>query len=105
MEKPDKYAGALFVLGLSALYNVSVRIISNIYDEPQKYDLGFTEPTEVITICLLLSAERYYASREIATTVTEEHTNLIAQQQDMDKNEVPEVADKEYAPPIDTNTI
>ena len=34
MKKPDNYAGTLFMFGFSALYNVSVRIVSDSYDEP-----------------------------------------------------------------------
>ena len=82
MKRSDKYADTLFVFVLSAHYNVSVRIISDIYDEPQVYNLGFTDPTDVITVCFLPSVEHYYVSRENATTITEEHTPLFAQQQD-----------------------
>ena len=70
MKKLDNYADTLFVFGLSALYNVSVRIVNDSYDEPHVHYLGDTEPTDVITVCFLPSAEHYYASREIAPTIT-----------------------------------
>ena len=65
MKKSDNYADTLFVVGLSALYNVSVRIASNSYDEPH----SFTEPKDVITVCFLPSAEHYNASRQTAPTI------------------------------------
>ena len=82
MKKPDKYAETLFVFVILVLCNVSVRIISDIYDESQVYYLGFTESTYVITVCFLPSAEYYYASRDIAPTITESmhpspHTSRI----------------------------
>ena len=43
-----------------------------------KYDLGFTEPMNVIAVCFLPSAEHYHASREIADTITEQHTAVFA---------------------------
>ena len=35
MKHPDEFADALFVIGFASLYNVSVRIIRDIHDEPQ----------------------------------------------------------------------
>ena len=53
MKKLNNYADTLFVFGFSALYNVSVRIVSDSYDEPHVYYLGATEPTDVITVRFL----------------------------------------------------
>ena len=47
--KPDNYADTFFVFGLLALYNVSVRIVSDSYDEPHVYYLGAMESSDVIT--------------------------------------------------------
>ena len=102
MKKPDTYADTLFVFGLSTLYNISVRNISDINDEPQLFSVGFTEPTDVITVCFLQLAEHYHTFREIATTTTEVHLSLFEHQQDMDTSEVTEVTEKEYASPIYT---
>ena len=41
MKHPDNYADVLFVFGFSAFYNVVVRIVSDSYDEPHVYYLGF----------------------------------------------------------------
>ena len=102
MKKPDKYADTIFAFGHSALYNVSVRIISDIYDEPQVYYLGCTEPTYVIMVCVLPSAEHYYTSGEIAPPITEEHAPLSATQQDMATSVVSELTETSH---IDTNTL
>ena len=58
MKKPDNYAGALFMFGLSAFHNVAVGMISDSYDEPHVYYLGFLEPTVVTTVCFP-STSRY----------------------------------------------
>ena len=44
MKQPDKYADTIFVFGHSSFYNVSVRVISDIDDEPQVYYLDFQHP-------------------------------------------------------------
>ena len=84
MKHPDKYADSLFMIGSSSLYNVSVSLISDIHDKPQVYYLGFTAPTDVITLCFLQSVEHYYATREIAPMITQEHEALSAIPQDLD---------------------
>ena len=93
MKKPDIYADTLFVFGLSALCDVSVRIVSDSYDEPHVFFLGFTESADMITISFLPSAEHYYASRLIAP-ITEEH--IVA---------VTEVAAEDYTSPVYINPI
>ena len=55
--------------GLASLYQVSVRIISNIYNEPQICYLGDRATIDSITVCFLSSAERYYALREIPSII------------------------------------
>ena len=51
-----------------------------IHDGPRVYYyLGFTPPTDVITLCFLQSADHYYASRELAPINTVE---LAVLQQD-----------------------
>ena len=90
-------------LFLSALYNVSVRIFSVIYDEPQVYYLGFTEPTYVTKVCFLLSADHFFASREIVHTINEEHESLSTHQQDTATAVVSEVAETDYRSLINTN--
>ena len=101
MKKPDNYADTLFVFGFSALYNVSVRIVSDSFDEPHVYYLGATEPADVITVCFLPPAEHFYASRVIAPTITEEHVLLLASQQDTVV--VPEAAAEDCTSPVYTN--
>ena len=66
MRQPDKYADVLFAYGLSHLYNVSICIISDIFDEPQIYHLGNIPPQNKITLCYLPVAQHYYATRELA---------------------------------------
>ena len=72
MKQPDNYADALFMYGLASFYRVSVRIISDIFIEPQIYYLGDTAPTDMITVCFLPSAAHYYASREISPIIIDE---------------------------------
>ena len=69
MTKPDNHADSLFVFGLSALYKVSVRIISDSYDKSHVYYLSAAENTDVITLRFLPSAEHYNVSRVIAPTI------------------------------------
>ena len=57
MKQPVKYIDTLFIFGFASLYKVSVRIITEILDEPQVFYLGFTPPMDVITLCFLLSAD------------------------------------------------
>ena len=79
----QKMHDTIFVIAFSALYNVSVCIISDIYDESQVYYLRFTAPTDAITLCFLSSAHHYNASGEIAPMANEEHeiTSTSAHQQ------------------------
>ena len=97
------------MFGLSALYNVSVSIVSDSYDEPHVNYLSFTEPTYVITVYFLPSAEHYYAFREIAPTFTEERTPFFALQQDTAPVAVTEAAQDcttpVYSNPIDYSVI
>ena len=74
MKQSDNYADVLFVFGLSAMYNIAVCIVSYSYDKPHVYYLGVTEPTDIITVCYIPSAEHYYASRAIAP-MTKEHAH------------------------------
>ena len=92
-------------MGFSALYNVSVRVISDIHGEPQVYYLGFTAPTDVITLCFLQSAKHYYASREFTSTITEEHALLSAPIQDMTEAVQSEVSEKRCTFPITINIL
>ena len=62
MKQPDNYVDTLFVYGLASLYQVSVRIVRDIYNEPQIYYVGDTALTDTITVCFLPSATHYYAS-------------------------------------------
>ena len=87
LKQPDNYADVLFVFGLSTIYYVAVRIVNDSYDEPHVYYLGDIEPTDMITVCYLPSAEHYYASRVIAPT-TEEPTHISAPRQDVTTVEV-----------------
>ena len=91
-----------FVFGSSALYNVSVRFISDIYDETRVYYLGLAALTDVIMVCFLSSAEHYYTSREIAMPIIEEHAPLLEHQQDMATATLPEADICTY--PVSKNT-
>ena len=102
MKKPDIFADTLFAFGFSALYNVSVPIVSDSYDEPHVYYLGATEPTDAITVYFLPSVEHYYAYRVIVPTITEEHALLYAPQQGTATVVVPKAAAEDCTSPVYT---
>ena len=105
MKRPDKKADTLFVYGFSAFYNVSVRIIRDIYDESQVYYFCFMEPTDLITVCSLSSGKHYYASRQIASTIPEEHSIPLLTQLDAPVSHVNDLANNNTMGSMDTITI
>ena len=94
MKGPDKYAYTLFVYGSPVFHNVSVRIISDINDEPQ-----LTLLTPILT-----SGEHYNASRQIAPTNSEEHSLPLSPQQDASVFEVADLIENDNMGSTDTNT-
>ena len=101
IKQPNKFVDTLFVIGFASLYNVSVRIITDIHNEPQLYYLGLTAPTDLITLCFLQSAEHYYASRELPPMIIADPAALFAE--DTDASVQPEESGKENTSPIATS--
>ena len=70
MERPAAYVDHLFAQGVSYVYGVGIRLISDMLPEPWEFYLGMGKPLETITLTFRAGGMHYSATRLIPTAAT-----------------------------------